>query len=195
VGVGTNGGAAWTRPSTAPARSDTALVTSYAYNAMGLVQDVTDPRGLVTRTLYDGLGRVTKAIQNYTGGTPGAGNDVAVEYGYDGDGHTTSVPQRRQPRRAGGGGLPDGPPRLEPRRGPGVRPLQAGGGPSQPGVHASAAGVGAVAEVGRGGGDAMTEDQWLAANRQRIVELEQSSVRHRRARELSAATASGRAIR
>jgi YD repeat-containing protein len=91
VDVGTNGGSAWTRPGTPPSPSDTVLVTSYAYNAMGLVQDVTDPKGVDARTLYDNLGRVTKTIQDYTGGTPGAENDVAVEYGYDGDGHTTSV--------------------------------------------------------------------------------------------------------
>ncbi len=48
VDVGTNGGTAWTRPNTPPASSATALVTTYAYNAVGLVQDVTDPMGIVT---------------------------------------------------------------------------------------------------------------------------------------------------
>ena len=36
-----------------PARSDTALVTSYTYNAAGWVQDVIDPRGIDDRTTYD----------------------------------------------------------------------------------------------------------------------------------------------
>jgi RHS repeat-associated protein len=89
--VGTNGGTAWTRPSAAPAPSDTVLVTGYAYNAAGWVQDVTDPKGIDTRSYYDSLGRVTKAVQDYTGGTPGNENDVAAEYGYDGNGHTTFV--------------------------------------------------------------------------------------------------------
>jgi RHS repeat-associated protein len=99
VNVGTNGGAAWTRPTTAPAPSDTALVTCYAYNAAGWVQDVTDPRGIDGRTLYDNLGRTTKTIADYTGGTPGAENDVATEYTYDGDNHVLTV-QAYQP---GGG--------------------------------------------------------------------------------------------
>ena len=41
------------------------------------------------------------------------------------------LPQRRQPKRHGRGGLPDGPPRLGPRQGAGVRPRPAGG-PSAP---------------------------------------------------------------
>ncbi len=49
VDVGTNGGTAWTRPDDVPSRSDDVLVTSYSYNAAGLVQDVTDPMGIVTR--------------------------------------------------------------------------------------------------------------------------------------------------
>jgi RHS repeat-associated protein len=91
VDVGTNGGSAWTRPSGVPTGSGTVLVTSYAYNAAGWVQDTTDPRGLVRRVTYDALGRKTKVVQNYTGGTPGTQNDVATEYTYDGDGHTLTV--------------------------------------------------------------------------------------------------------
>ena len=60
VDVGTNGGTAWTRPSTPPTPSATALVTTYGYNAAGWVQDVTDPLGLDTRTLYDALERTTR---------------------------------------------------------------------------------------------------------------------------------------
>jgi RHS repeat-associated protein len=91
VDVGTNGGAAWTRPSTAPASSDTVLVTTYAYNGAGWVQDVTDPRGLDTRSYYDNLGRVTKSVQDYTGAAEGAENDVPTEYTYDGSGHLLTV--------------------------------------------------------------------------------------------------------
>jgi RHS repeat-associated protein len=91
VDAGTNGGTAWTRPSTVPASSPTLLVTTYAYNAMGLVQDVTDPMGIVNRTYYDNLGRTIKTIQDYTGGTPGNENDITTEYGYDGNNNTIYV--------------------------------------------------------------------------------------------------------
>jgi YD repeat-containing protein len=47
VNVGTNGGLSYVRPGTAPARSDTAVVTTYTYDAAGRVQAVTDPRGIV----------------------------------------------------------------------------------------------------------------------------------------------------
>jgi YD repeat-containing protein len=91
VDVGTNGGTAWTRPSSAPAPSDTALVTTYGYNPAGWVQDVTDPRGIDARTLYDNLGRTTKTISNYTGNPETASSDVAVEYTYDGANHVQTV--------------------------------------------------------------------------------------------------------
>jgi RHS repeat-associated protein len=91
VDVGTNGGTAWTRPTTPPTPSDTALVTNYAYNVAGWVQDVTDPRGIDARTLYDNLGRTTKTISNYTGNAETAQSDVAIEYTYDGAGHTLTV--------------------------------------------------------------------------------------------------------
>ncbi len=91
VDMGTNGGVAWTRPDTPPAASATALVTTYAYNDMGLVQDVTDPMDLVTRTLYDNLGRTTKTIQDYTDGTETDDSNIATEYGYDGDNNVTYV--------------------------------------------------------------------------------------------------------
>jgi YD repeat-containing protein len=80
VDVGTNGGTVWVRPSSVPTGSSTVLVTSYAYNAAGWVQDTTDPRGLDERTYYDALARATKEVKDYTGGTPGPENDVAVEY-------------------------------------------------------------------------------------------------------------------
>jgi YD repeat-containing protein len=91
VDVGTNGGTAWTRPSSPPAPSATALVTSYIYNAAGLVQDTIDPMGIDTRTLYDNLGRTIKTIQDYTGNAETADSDVATEYGYDGDNHVIYV--------------------------------------------------------------------------------------------------------
>src|SRR5262249_8607500 len=60
VAVGTNGGSAWTRPSSVPSRSDTVLVSSQTYNAAGWLDTTTDPRGIVGKVYYDNLGRPTK---------------------------------------------------------------------------------------------------------------------------------------
>jgi RHS repeat-associated protein len=90
VDVGTNGGVAYVRPATVPARSDTALVTSYAYDTAGRVQDVTDPRGIVSRTLYNSLNQTTATIANYTGGAPAAQTDVTTRFSYDSAGRLAS---------------------------------------------------------------------------------------------------------
>jgi RHS repeat-associated protein len=91
VDVGTNGGAAYVRPTTVPPRSDTTLITSYTYNDAGWVQDVTDPRGILTRTTYDNLHRTTKTIEGYTGGTIANDRDRTTEYTYDGSGHLVTL--------------------------------------------------------------------------------------------------------
>jgi YD repeat-containing protein len=44
----------------------------------GRVQDVTDPRGITARTLYDALGRTTATISNFTGGAAGSQTDVTT---------------------------------------------------------------------------------------------------------------------
>jgi RHS repeat-associated protein len=90
VNVGTNGGTAYVRPSTVPARSDTVLVTGYGFDDGGRVQDVTDPRGIVTRTVHDLLGRTTASILNYTGGAPGAQSDVTTTFQFDAAGRLAS---------------------------------------------------------------------------------------------------------
>jgi RHS repeat-associated protein len=90
VNVGTNGGAAYVRPAAVPARSDNALVTSYAFDAAGRVQDVTDARGIITRSVYDLLGRTTASILNYTGGVPGAQADVTTSFAFDTAGRLAS---------------------------------------------------------------------------------------------------------
>jgi RHS repeat-associated protein len=82
VDFGTNGAMTFTRPSTVPARSDTVLVTGNVYNAAGEVQDVYDPRNLDTRTFYDGLGRKTSVVQDYTNGTPTNGSNRTTNYTY-----------------------------------------------------------------------------------------------------------------
>ncbi len=85
VDAGTNGGTAWTRPSTVPASSSTLLVTNNVYNGAGWLQDVIDPMGIDTRTNYDNLGRVTQTIADYTNGTETAESNISTEYGYDGN--------------------------------------------------------------------------------------------------------------
>jgi RHS repeat-associated protein len=94
VAVGTNGGAAWTRPGTVPSRSDTALVTSYAYDAAGRLATVTDPRGITGQTYYDALGRTTKAVEAYTDGVVTAATNRTTEYTYDGADHLLSYTAR-----------------------------------------------------------------------------------------------------
>jgi RHS repeat-associated protein len=91
VDVGTNGGLAYTRPSTPPSSSATVLVTTDSYNAAGWVQDVVDPRGLDLRTSYDNLGRTTQTIEDYTNGTPTATSNKTTKYTYDGDNHTLAL--------------------------------------------------------------------------------------------------------
>jgi RHS repeat-associated protein len=91
VDAGTNGGTAWTRPSTVPASSPTLLVTNYVYNAAGWLQDTIDPMGIDTRTNYDNLGRTTQTIQDYTNGVETAESNISTEYGYDGNNNVTYV--------------------------------------------------------------------------------------------------------
>jgi YD repeat-containing protein len=85
VAFGTNGGSAWTRPSTPPAASATVLVSSDTYSAAGWLRSSTDPRGLVEQYSYDNLGRTTQTIADYTNGTPTNKSNVTTQYGYDGN--------------------------------------------------------------------------------------------------------------
>src|SRR5205823_4717469 len=91
VDVGTNGGGAWARPGSVPARSDTVLVTTQAYNAAGWVETTTDPRGIISKQFYDNLGQLTKTIEAYTDGVPTDSTNKTTEYTYDGSGHTLTL--------------------------------------------------------------------------------------------------------
>ena len=62
---GTNGGSAPTRPTSAPASSDTVLVSQSIYNIAGEMEDVVDPLAKIDRTEYDDAGRVTQVTMNY----------------------------------------------------------------------------------------------------------------------------------
>ena|GEM_PF-2414997 len=85
VDVGTNGGAAYTRPGSPPPPSDTALVSTMTYNAAGWESSVTDPRGIVNVTNYDNLGRVVQTVAAYTNGVPTTNTNSTTNYTYDGD--------------------------------------------------------------------------------------------------------------
>ena len=99
VNVGTNGGQAYSRPASTPARSDTVLVTSYSYDEAGRLRDVMDPAAVTSRTLYDALGRTKTTIANTQGDFPdfypGANQNVTTQYGYDSQGRletTSAIP-------------------------------------------------------------------------------------------------------
>jgi RHS repeat-associated protein len=91
VDVGTNGGTAWTRPSSVPTASDTVLVTLTGYNAAGWVNSVTDPRAIVEQKSYDNLGELTQTIEDYTNGTPTTTSNKTTNYTFDGDGHMLTL--------------------------------------------------------------------------------------------------------
>jgi RHS repeat-associated protein len=64
---GTNAGTVPTRSNSAPAASDTVLVSESVYNADGELEDVIDPLGKTDRTEYDDAARTTKVTMNYGG--------------------------------------------------------------------------------------------------------------------------------
>lgn len=91
VDFGTNGGAAMTAPpAQVPARSDTALVTGYAYDDAGWLSLMTDPKAIVTAYTFDALDRLTQTIENFTDGTPTDSSNRTTDYTYDGDGNLSS---------------------------------------------------------------------------------------------------------
>jgi RHS repeat-associated protein len=88
--VGTNGGSAWTRPSSPDSSDATHLVSSMTYNSQGLEATSTDPRGIVNATFYNLLGETTETIAAYTGGTPTSSTDQTTTFTYNGNGNETS---------------------------------------------------------------------------------------------------------
>jgi RHS repeat-associated protein len=57
----------------------------------GREQQVTDPRGLVTKTDYDLLGRTVRTMQAFTAFSPSNAADLTTEYTYDGDNNRLTV--------------------------------------------------------------------------------------------------------
>jgi YD repeat-containing protein len=77
-----------------PTRSDTALRTTTSYGEGWLVQEVEDPKGIVTHFEYDDRGQRTKEIRNYdatvnSGNPSGTDDNVTVTYTYDAGLRTT----------------------------------------------------------------------------------------------------------
>ncbi|MEI8194631.1 MAG: RHS repeat-associated core domain-containing protein [Phycisphaerae bacterium] len=78
---------------------DTVLVTSYTYNVAGWVNTVTDPRGIVSKTFYDNLGRTLYSVAAWAGvydptqgELPSSGSqNQTTKYTYDGDGHILTM--------------------------------------------------------------------------------------------------------
>jgi RHS repeat-associated protein len=84
VDVGTNAGAAYTRPGSVPARSNTVLVTSYAYTSAGFVDTVTDPRGQILKSFYDMMGRGKRRVEAYVNDVPSGSDDRTTVYTFNG---------------------------------------------------------------------------------------------------------------
>ena len=72
---GTNGGTAPTQPLSAPASSDSVLVSLTGYNARGEAFETIDPAGTVNRTLADDAGRQVCMIGNFVAEALGAAGE------------------------------------------------------------------------------------------------------------------------
>jgi YD repeat-containing protein len=88
---GTNGGSTLSRPSTAPARSDTVLVTTTDFNDRGEAYQTSDPKGTKFYAEFDHAGRQTKKIDNYVDGIPSGDTDRTVELTYNTDGRLKTL--------------------------------------------------------------------------------------------------------
>jgi YD repeat-containing protein len=91
VNLGTNTGGFSYDASNPPARSSTALATTYGYNSAGWVNEETDPKGIESRYEYDNAGNSVETISDYTDGTPTDDSNQTTQYTYDGDGNVTSM--------------------------------------------------------------------------------------------------------
>ena len=101
---GTNGGTALSRSATIPVRSDSILVNSSVFDSSGNTESTTDPSGIVTKFVYDALGRETSRIFNFqssssssssSGGCPPSVDaNVTVDTAYNADGNIKSLTAR-----------------------------------------------------------------------------------------------------
>lgn len=86
---GTNGGRVLERPAVAPEPSDTVLVRKTRYAVSGEPVETVSPKGIVTRSEFDRLGRRIKLIENYRldAGSSEYDANRATEYHYGLCGH------------------------------------------------------------------------------------------------------------
>ncbi|MEK6674488.1 MAG: RHS repeat-associated core domain-containing protein [Planctomycetota bacterium] len=75
------------RGASAPARSDTVLVTTHTYDSEGRQTKVKDPKAIETLTIYDKLGRVTQKEENDGGGAL----ERITTYQYNAEGSLTKI--------------------------------------------------------------------------------------------------------
>ncbi|MCI0463316.1 MAG: hypothetical protein L0Z62_40735, partial [Gemmataceae bacterium] len=68
-----------------------ALSTTSQGGDAGRLQTVTDPRGLVAKTDYDGAGRTVRTVGAFTDFVPSGADDATTEFSYDGSGHLLTV--------------------------------------------------------------------------------------------------------
>jgi len=83
---GTNGATSWTRPAAIPARSNTVLVTSFAWSAAGNLAEVTDPAGILTCRTWDDADRLVTLEENCPGSSSSSSSSSS---GYATDERTT----------------------------------------------------------------------------------------------------------
>jgi RHS repeat-associated protein len=74
---------AYSYPSTLPALNHASPITTIAYDAVGNVQYVTDPRGVMTAYVYDALNRLTQVTRN--AGIIGPQPSTLISYDHDGN--------------------------------------------------------------------------------------------------------------
>jgi RHS repeat-associated protein len=77
---------------TAPARSGTVMVSSNSFNSSGWIDTTTDPKGLLSKTYYDLMGRPTRTVSAFV--DPGTNtlqtfsdHNQITDYTYDGSSH------------------------------------------------------------------------------------------------------------
>lgn len=81
---GTNGGSALSRPDTIPAASDTVLLSTTEFNDRGEAELVTDPAGMVTKSVFDDAGRLTSKIEDYSASSGHLNRETDYTYNADG---------------------------------------------------------------------------------------------------------------
>jgi len=88
---GTNGANAFVRPTIAPARSDTVLLTTTEYNDRGEAYRVVDAQGMVTQVVFDHAGRVIQRLENYVSGGTASDQNRETDYVYNVDGQVLTL--------------------------------------------------------------------------------------------------------